>query len=420
MSRAGAGCTSHRGGLLAAAALMVTVSLTAACSTSGPSAQPTSPTSAPASTEPGTSSATSGTATTQAVAPTTTRARGSSAATSSPGSASGSVRAVRTVATGIDVPWGLARLPDGGVLVTSRDSFVVSRLDVPTGRLTTVGTVPGVVTDVSRGGEGGLLGIAVSPRFASDRTIFVYYSTSKDNRVAAMTYDPSRPSGSRLGTARAIVTGIPHGIRHNGGRLAFGPDGYLYATTGETGDPALAQDRSSLGGKILRMTTEGKPAPGNPFGTLVWSYGHRNVQGIAWDAAGRLWASEFGDHSQDELNLIRPGRNYGWPQTEGFTQRQGVTGPVAQWGPPEDSPSGIAVAAGSVWMAALRGQRIWRIPLDGSTVAASAQDFLVSRYGRLRSVLALDDHTLLVTTSNRDGRAQPHRGDDRILLLTVS
>ena len=142
-----------------------------------------------------------------------------------------------------------------------------------------------------------------------------------------------------------IVTGIPHNVHHNGGRLAFGPDGYLYATTGEAQQPALAQDRSSLGGKILRMTTAGRPAPGNPFDTLVWSYGHRNVQGIAWDTAGRLWASEFGDHSEDELNLIQPGRNYGWPQTEGRTTRRGMTGPVAQWGPPEDSPSGIASRA---------------------------------------------------------------------------
>jgi glucose/arabinose dehydrogenase len=152
----------------------------------------------------------------------------------------------------------------------------------------------------------------------------------------------------------------------------------------------------------------------------VWSYGHRNVQGIAWDASGRLWASEFGDNSEDELNLILPGRNYGWPQTEGRTTESGITGPVAQWGPPEDSPSGIAVASGSVWMAALRGQRLWRIPLNGSNVAAAPQDFLVGQYGRLRSLLALDDSTLLLSTSNRDGRAEPRAGDDRILLVKVS
>ncbi len=334
--------------------------------------------------------------------------------------ATGSARVLATLATGIDVPWGLALLPGGAVLVTARDDFRVFRLDVSVARLTRVGTVPGVVSNVGQQGEAGLLGVAVSPTFTRDRRVYVYYSTASDNRIAAMTYDSSRPAGRQLGTPTVIVKGIPHNVHHDGGRLAFGPDGYLYATTGEAQHPALAQDRSSLGGKILRMTTTGRPAPGNPFGTLVWSYGHRNVQGIAWDAAGRLWASEFGNHSEDELNLIRPGHNYGWPQTEGRTRLPGITGPVAQWGPPEDSPSGIAIVRGAVWMAALRGQRLWRIALDGSTTAAAPQDFLVSRYGRLRSVLSVGPDTLLVTTSNRDGRQSPGPGDDRILLLRVS
>ncbi len=334
--------------------------------------------------------------------------------------AEGSARVVATLATGIDVPWGLAALPNGSVLVTARDSYQISRLDVGAGRLTRLGTVPGVVSNVDEQGEAGLLGVAVSPRFTTDKLIYVYYSTASDNRIASLSYDTTRPAGAQLGAPRVLVKGIPHNVHHNGGRLAFGPDGYLYATTGEAEQPALAQDKSSLGGKILRMTATGRPAPGNPFGTLVWSYGHRNVQGIAWDAAGRMWASEFGDHSRDELNLIRRGRNYGWPQTEGTTSRAGVTGPVAQWGPSEDSPSGIAVAAGSVWMAALRGERLWRIPLDGAELAADPQDFLVGRYGRLRSVLALDDKTLLLTTSNRDGRQSPSSGDDRLMLVTVS
>jgi glucose/arabinose dehydrogenase len=334
--------------------------------------------------------------------------------------AEGSARVVATLATGIDVPWGLAALPNGSVLVTARDSFQVSRLDVGAGRLTRIGTVPGVVSNVDQQGEAGLLGIAVSPTFTRDKLVFVYFGTASDNRIASMTYDSSRPAGRQLSAPTVIVKGIPHNVHHNGGRLAFGPDGYLYATTGEAQQPALAQDKGSLGGKILRMTMAGRPAPGNPFGTLVWTYGHRNVQGIAWDAGGRMWASEFGDHSEDELNLIHPGRNYGWPQTEGKTSRAGVTSPVAQWGPSEDSPSGIAVAGGSVWMAALRGQRLWRIPLDGARVVADPQDFLVGRYGRLRSVLAIDDHTLLVTTSNRDGRQAPGSRDDRILLVTVS
>ena len=381
----------------------------------------------------GSTSTTPTTPSTSTASPTSTGSRTATATTSpsaaSPSptatpsraaSAKGSVRVLATLATGIDVPWGLASLPKGGVLVTERDSFHVSRLDVGAARLTRIGTVPGVVSNVAQQGEAGLLGIAVSPTFARDKLVFIYYSTASDNRIASMTYDTTRPAGRQLGTPTVIVKGIPHNVHHNGGRLAFGPDGYLYATTGEAQQPALAQDRRSLGGKILRMTAAGRPAPGNPFGTLVWSYGHRNVQGIAWDAAGRLWASEFGDHSEDELNLIRPGRNYGWPLTEGKTSRAGVTGPVAQWGPSEDSPSGIAVASGSVWMAALRGERLWRIPLNGAKVVADPQAFLVGRYGRLRSVLAIDDRTLLVTTSNRDGRQAPSSGDDRILLVTVS
>ena len=387
-----------------------TAATTRAVTTSAPPSSPTT-SSAPSPTTPTPSSVTtsSGPATPTSPAP-----------TSRAGRATGSATVVRTLATGIDVPWGLARLPDGTVLVSARDSFRIYRLDVAASHLTRVGTVPGVVSNVAQQGEAGLLGIAVSPTFAHDRLVYAYYSTAGDNRIAAIPWDPTAPAGRQLGTPRVLVTGIPHNVHHNGGRLAFGPDGYLYATTGEAQQPALAQDKGSLGGKILRMTTAGRPAPGNPFGTLVWSYGHRNVQGIAWDAAGRLWASEFGDHSEDELNLIRPGRNYGWPQTEGRTSSAGVTGPVAQWGPPEDSPSGIAIAQGSVWMAALRGQRLWRNPLDGTGTAAAPQDFLVGRYGRLRSVLAVGPDTLLVTTSNRDGRQSPEAGDDRILLVRVT
>lgn len=349
---------------LVAAALGL--SLVAACSTDVPAAPGTragSSTAAQSSTSSSPTTSTPPAGTTSTGSP-SSPARSTSAATatrpaapaspavpSRPGRPIGTATVVRTVATGIDVPWGLAQLPDGSVLVSARDSSQISRLDVAAGRLTRVGTVPGVVSNVAQQGEAGLLGIAVSPGFTRDRLVYAYYSTSRDNRVAAIPWDPSAPAGRQLGTPRVLVSGIPHNVHHNGGRIAFGPDGYLYATTGEAQQPSLAQDKGSLGGKILRMTTAGSPAPGNPFGTLVWSYGHRNVQGIAWDAAGRLWASEFGDHSEDELNLIRPGRNYGWPQTEGRTSRAGVTGPVAQWGPPEDSPSGIAIAQGSVWMA---------------------------------------------------------------------
>ena len=324
------------------------------------------------------------------------------------------------MATGIRVPWGLARLPDGAVLVSARDSYQIFAANLGSGAVTLLGAVAGAVSNVSQAGEGGLLGIAVSPAFTDDRLVYVYFSTASDNRIATVTYDPSKATGQQLGPPKVLVSGIPHNVHHNGGRLGFGPDGFLYATTGEAENAALAQDKGSLGGKILRMTTAGKPAPGNPFGTLVWTYGHRNVQGIAWDPAGRLWASEFGDKLADELNLIEPGKNYGWPATQGRTSQSGYTSPVAQWGTDEDSPSGIAYAAGCVWMAALKGQRLWRIPLNGAALVADPQPFLVGQFGRLRSVLAVDDHTLLVTTSNRDGRTTPRSGDDRLVLLTVT
>ncbi|UDY24673.1 PQQ-dependent sugar dehydrogenase [Nocardioides sp. Kera G14] len=342
-----------------------------------------------------------------------TPAPSSSAPVSSPPptDAMPSAKVVKTIASGLDVPWGLALLPDGSLLVSTRDDGVIHRIDLATGRMSRFGEVTGAVSNVDQGGEGGLLGIAASPTYASDHTLFAYYSTADDNRIARST------DGRRW---QVILDGIPHGVHHNGGRLAFGPDGMLYVGTGESGEPSLSQDPDSMGGKILRITTAGKPAPGNPDpSSPVWTIGHRNVQGLAFDKDGRLWASEFGDHTADELNWIRKGRNYGWPDTQGRTDDQRFTSPVAQWGTEEDSPSGIAIASGAVWMAALQGERLWRIPLQG-TDAGTPKGFLDGRYGRLRSVLAIDDHTLVVTTSNRDGRATPRTGDDRVLLVSVS
>ena len=382
--------------------------LLSACSSHGAGPAPAS----------GTASGTGGSAT----APTT----GPAATASSPGPATasppavGGLRVTATVATGLDVPWGLALLPDRSLLVSSRDTYEVHRIDPSTGAKTLAGTVPGVVSNEKEGGEAGLLGLALSPAYATDRTVYAYYSTDHDNRVARFSYDPSRPAGKQLGTPEPILTAIPLGGHHNGGRIAFGPDGLLYAGTGEAGDSALAQEKGSLGGKILRMTPDGRPPAGNPFaGSVVYSYGHRNVQGLAWDPQGRLWASEFGDREADELNLILPGRNYGWPATQGKTSNPKYTGPVAQFGTESDSPSGIAYAAGCIWMAGLKGERLWRIPLDGTRAAAAPTSFLDGDYGRLRSVVADTDGTLLLSTSNTDGRGTVRGGDDRILRVSV-
>jgi glucose/arabinose dehydrogenase len=331
--------------------------------------------------------------------------------------AKGTVTVVRTVAEDLNSPWGLACLPEGGLLVGSRDEGTITRVDEKTGAKTELGEVPGV----SAAGEGGLLGLALSPDYASDRMIYAYVTTASDNRVVRMLYDAKRPSGDQLGAPDTIFKGIPKGMIHNGGRIAFGPDGMLYVGTGENGDRGLAQDRKSLGGKILRLTPEGEPAAGDPFpGSPVYSYGHRNVQGLAWDAEQRLFASEFGQDTWDELNAIAPGGNYGWPTAEGKSADAKFRDPIAQWHTDDASPSGIAYAEGSIWMAGLKGQRLWRIPLRDTAASAAPQAFLKGEYGRLRTVVSAGGDRLWVTTSDTDGRGSPKQGDDRILELRVS
>ncbi|GGY87274.1 hypothetical protein GCM10010365_01520 [Streptomyces poonensis] len=326
------------------------------------------------------------------------------------------MKVVRTVAEGLDSPWGLAPLPGGGLLVSSRDEGTITLVDEKSGKKTELGEVPGV----SPAGEGGLLGIAVSPDYASDHMVYAYFTSESDNRVVRMLYDPEKPAGEQLGAPDTILRGIPKGTNHNGGRLAFGPDKMLYATTGERYEGELAQDKKSLGGKILRMTPEGEPAPGNPFDdSPVYSYGHRNVQGLAWDDEQRLWASEFGQDTWDELNHIEPGGNYGWPDVEGKEGEKGYVDPVAQWRVADASPSGIAFAEGSVWMAGLRGERLWRIPLKGTEASADPQAFLTEKYGRLRTVVSAGGDRLWLTTSETDGRGSPESGDDKILELEV-
>ncbi|MFY4717435.1 PQQ-dependent sugar dehydrogenase [Streptomyces sp. LaBMicrA B280] len=338
-------------------------------------------------------------------------------ATESAAPVKGSVRVLRTVAEGLKSPWGLAVLPDGDLLVSSRDEGTITRIDPDTGRTTGLGTVSGV----SPAGEGGLLGIALSPRYASDHMIYAYFTSASDNRIVRMLYDDKKPAGEQLGAPDTLFKGIPKGPVHNGGRIAFGPDGMLYAGTGESGRRGLAQDRGSLGGKILRLTPDGDPAPGDPFpGSPVYSLGHRNVQGLAWDDRQRLFASEFGQDTWDELNAIKPGGNYGWPDAEGRSTDPRFQNPVAEWHTDDASPSGIAYVHGVIWMAALKGERLWRVPLRGTRAAATPQSFLTGTYGRLRTVAPAGDGKLWLITSNTDGRGHPKKGDDRVLELQVS
>ncbi|GGO04890.1 oxidoreductase [Microbispora rosea subsp. aerata] len=317
--------------------------------------------------------------------------------------------APRTLVTGLEVPWAIAFLPGGDALVTERESARLLRV-TPRGEVREVGVIEGVAAS----GEGGLLGVAVSPQYETDHFVFVYFTAGDDNRIVRYRYD------GRLSDPKVIVSGIPKGGIHNGGRLAFGPDGYLYASTGEIGEGGMAQDRNSLGGKILRMTADGRPAPGNPFGTLVWTYGHRNVQGLAWDERGHMYATEFGQNTHDEINLIEKGRNYGWPEVEGVGDRPGYTDPLLTWSTGEASPSGLAYARGALWAAALRGERLWRVPVDASGRAGRPTALYTGEYGRLRAVAAAPDGTLWVSTSNRDGRGLLRDGDDRILVISPS
>ena len=309
--------------------------------------------------------------------------------------------------TGLLSPWGLDFLPDGDALVTERDTGRVLRVS-PDGTVTELGTVPGV----RHGGEGGLLGIVVAPDVERSGYVFVYATTDADNRVLRMRF-----TGDTLEPDTVIMEGIPRAGNHNGGRLAFGPDGFLYVTTGDAGEPTNAQDVASLGGKILRVDADGRPAPGNPFdGSPVWSYGHRNVQGIGWDADGRMYASEFGQNTYDELNRVEPGGNYGWPEVEGVGGVEGFLDPLRQWSTDEASPSGIAVTGGQVYLAALRGESLWRVPLTGDGGTGEPVQLLRGEYGRLRAVEPDAAGNLWLLTSNRS-RGNPVPEDDRIIVV---
>ena len=320
----------------------------------------------------------------------------------------GAPEVVDTIATGLEAPWGLDFLPSGDAIVTERD----------TRRVLLVGgdgrhevTELAVIESAAPVGEAGLLGVAVSPDFDRDRTVYFYVTTEQDNRVIRATL-----RGDELSEPEPVLTGIPKGPTHDGGRLEFGADGYLYVSTGETGEPELAQDPDSLAGKILRITTDGEPAPGNPLGTPPWTYGHRNVQGLAFDDDGNLWASEFGQDTFDELNLIEKGDNYGWPEVEGKGGGEEYVDPQLTWSTDVASPSGLAYLDGHLWMAALRGQRLWRVAVsDGQASEPTA--FFVGDYGRMRTIAVAPDGNLWVTTSNRDGRGDPAPQDDRILLV---
>jgi glucose/arabinose dehydrogenase len=338
---------------------------------------------------------------------------------------------VETIVTGLDTPWDLAWGPDSQLWVTERGGRV-SRVDPSTGQRTTAGQVP----DVSENGEGGLMGITFHPDFDSQPYVYVAHSYPQSgslrNRLVRLRWD-----GQALGTPEVLLSNIPASSIHNGSRLAIGPDHFLYMTTGDASNGQLAQDKTVLAGKVLRLTLTGQPAPGNPFGSAVYSFGHRNPQGLVFHpTTGALYSTEHGPSDNDEVNRILAGRNYGWPTVHGacdddigneraFCQANNVVEPLATW-TPTIAPAGadfylaslIPQWKGSLLFASLNGAALYRLTLsaDGKSVTAN-ETLFEGRFGRLRDVLVAPDGSVYLATSNRDGRGSPAADDDRILRI---
>ena len=312
------------------------------------------------------------------------------------------------VATGLPAPWSIATLGDGSILVSERDTAAV--VEIVDGQAVPVTTVPGV----SAAGEGGLLGITTREE-TSGTWLYAMFTGETDNRVVRMPL--SGAAGARTaGAATEVLTGLPKASNHNGGRIAFGPDRMLYVTAGDASTTSNAQTLSSLGGKILRVTPTGAVPADNPFaGSPVWSLGHRNPQGIAWAADGTMWAAEFGQNTWDEINVITPGANYGWPAAEGAGSDPAFVNPVQQWSTDDASPSGIAIVGDTVFMAGLGGERLFTIGADG----AYAEWYGGGQLGRIRDVVAGPGSTLYLITNNTDGRGEPRAGDDRLYRVNL-
>jgi glucose/arabinose dehydrogenase len=296
----------------------------------------------------------------------------------------------------------------GTALVSERDTGRVLEL-ADDGATRVVGTIGGVAS----GGEAGLLGLAVD-----DQGRLYAYSTGADGNRIERFEVTGRPGALRLGAHVTVIDGLPSASFHDGGRIAFGPDGMLYATVGDAGQSSSAQDRRSLAGKILRMTPDGHVPADNPFpGSLVYSYGHRNPQGLAWAHDGTMFATEFGQDTWDELNIIRPGGNYGWPTVEGIAHDRRFIDPVQQWAPANASPSGMTRIGSTLFIANLRGEVLRAVPIAHPS---RSTDYYAGEYGRLRAVTGTPDGDLWFVTNNTDGRGSPGADDDRILRVRLS
>jgi glucose/arabinose dehydrogenase len=328
---------------------------------------------------------------------------------------------VEPVVTNLEIPWSMAFAPDGRLFVTERPGRV-RIIDIATRGSELALTLE----DVYREGEAGLLGLALDPQFAQTRFVYLYYSARLPAGGAVNRVVRYREAGSRLAERAMLLDGIPAAQIHDGGRIRFGPDGLLYITAGDAANTNLAQDLGSLAGKILRISRDGTTPRENPFGSPVYSYGHRNPQGLDWHpATGQLWAVEHGNVGNDEVNAIDAGANYGWPRIEGSLTMAGMRAPLTFYNP-AIAPSGTSFYRGdrfprfvnNVFSGTLRGTHLLRLVPDGSAPRIASQEVLLNgRFGRLRDVMPGPDGYLYIATNNRDGRGSPAGTDDRILRI---
>lgn len=318
---------------------------------------------------------------------------------------------ITQIATDLVVPWELVFLPNGNMLFTER---IGNLKMISNGKVSQITKI----SDVKAYGEGGLLGMALSPHFSENHYIFLYYTFSGNNNSTLNRVARYKFENNALSDQKIIIDNIPGAIYHDGGRIKFGPDNYLYITTGDSRTPSLAQNKNSLAGKILRVDENGKAPSDNPFGNLVYSYGHRNPQGLAWDDKGRLWetehgpSGEFGLCCRDEVNLIVKGHNYGWPTINSTQTKSGMESPIIQSGNDTWAPGGALFYNSALYFGGLKGQTLYKYMENGTLTP-----LLKDQFGRIRDVVLSPDNYLYILTSNRDGRGTIHTGDDKIIKI---
>lgn len=312
---------------------------------------------------------------------------------------------IKIVATNLQIPWEIEFLPNGDIIFTERP-----------GRVQILNQRTHRIENVAHIGEGGLLGMTLHPNFKTNNFIYFYYTYREGERILNKV-ERFKLAGNVLQQDKVIIDNLPGSINHDGGRIKFGPDGNLYITTGDAGIAQLAQDRQSLAGKILRLNDDGTIPPDNPFpNSTVYSYGHRNPQGLAWDSAGQLWATEHGSSARDEINKIIAGNNYGWPITRGDEKRPGMETPFLNSGAVTWAPSGATIFDNNLLFAGLKGQAVFKLNLSTKEL----QPIFQNQYGRIRNVTVGPDGNIYIITSNRDGRGDPIPEDDRLIVLDPS